>query len=57
MNTSTEHLKELTAKLVAMGEDKNQMHFWEQIFEDMSPQEKTKLIDTLEKELAELEKL
>jgi hypothetical protein len=47
---------ELTTKLVSLGENQEELAFWENIFDDMQPDNKDILVALLSQELKDLEK-
>jgi len=53
-DTSKQHLNELIAQLLTLGEDKFELDFWVRIYDSMSTEEKSELIDNLQAELNSL---
>jgi len=50
-------LATLINKLVALGEDADELHFWLSIYDDMAADEQAELTANLQQELTNLEKL
>lgn len=48
---------QLAQKLTALGEDKNELELWQNLFPDLNDEEKIELIKNLENELKQLEDL
>jgi hypothetical protein len=42
-------------KLIPLGEDEKELHYWEAIFDDLTEQEKGDVLTNLKEELAALE--
>ncbi len=55
--TNLSELAELTRKLVAHGEDAEELSYWRDIFDDLTEQEQEKLVAGLREELAALQSL
>ena len=51
MDISKEHLKNIVSHLISLGEEADELHFWESFFDDLSDEEKTSLLQNLEEEL------
>lgn len=56
MNNDKQKLDGLVEKLIAQGEGVEELHYFQSIFEDLTDEEKDKLIKNLEDELESLEK-
>lgn len=56
-NTTKEYLEKLVADLVKNGEDKEELSMWLDLYDVLSPEELEKLINSLEKELKDLQSL
>lgn len=52
-----EELNELIIKLIALGEDRDELELWSKIFQDLGPSEQSELITNLQIELQQLERL
>ena len=52
-----ENLEKLIEQLIELGEDKNELEIWKNIFPDLDDEEKTKLLKNLEDELNQLKAL
>jgi hypothetical protein len=50
-------LCEMVDKLISLGEDKDELSFWIEIFDTLDSDARNKLLDNLKKEVADLEKL
>ena len=50
-------LNELVEKLIRLGEDKDELWFWQEFFETLDPEQRQELLDNLTHELKDLEKL
>lgn len=57
MELLKEKLKQLIDKLVALGENGDELRFWESVFDDLHEEEQAKIMAILEKELGNLEKI
>ena len=51
MDISKEHLKNIVSRLISLGEEADELHFWESIFDDLPDDEKKSLLQNLEEEL------
>ena len=56
-NISKQHLEELIKDLVIEGEDSQELSLWIDLYDTMEDTEKIELINNLENELKELQKL
>jgi hypothetical protein len=54
MNERAQELHNVIEKLIALGEDATELHFWESIVDDLSQEEYDALLASLTKEIAEL---
>lgn len=52
-----EEFNQLTRQLIEIGEDKNELELWQNIYPNMEPTEKLELIKNLEDELKQLQDL
>ncbi len=56
-NISKEYLKKLTTELVKIGENKEELSMWIDLYDLLSTEERNTLINNLEKELKNLQNL
>ncbi|MFZ3011946.1 MAG: hypothetical protein WA060_03055 [Minisyncoccia bacterium] len=56
-NTTKEYLQKLITDLVKNGEDKEELSVWLDLYDLLSPEERTTLVGNLEKELKDLQEL
>ena len=58
MNTEEQkkELEGLIKKLIALGEDADELNFWMEMFDTMDEEARSKLLENLSKEIADLEK-
>ncbi len=59
MTAMTEQLTlgEMIAKLIALGEDRDELGYWQSIHEDLSPEQQVQLYQDLQEELMRLTKV
>ena len=57
MSLEKEKLENIIKKLTDLGEDKQELKFWQEIFDDLKEEEKQNLLNNLEEELKKLENL
>ena len=57
MNASKSEFQNLANKLTKLGESQEEFDFWIKIFDDLSETKQHELIETMLKELEELEKI
>ena len=50
------NLKEIVEKLIALGEDKDELMYWVEIFDDLPAEKQSELLENLKKELETLTK-
>lgn len=57
INTSKEYLENLITELVKVGESKEELSMWLELYDILSPEEREKIVGNFEKELEQLRKL
>lgn len=56
-NFGQNNIKDLSGKLIALGEDEKEMNFWQGFYEHLDKRDKEKILLNLLREIEELEKL
>lgn len=57
INMNQEEFDQLIQKLIALGEDKDELGLWQNLFSTLKDEEKMELIKNLEEELKQLQDL
>lgn len=52
--TKKEELKNIIEELLKLGEDRDELQYWSEIFEDLTPEEQEGILNNLKTELEEL---
>ncbi len=48
------HINQVIEQLIVLGEDKDELEYWQSIYEDLDPQQKTEIYQNLTEELKAL---
>ena len=57
MDSQKQEFYDVMKELIPLGEDKHELRYWESIFDDLTPEEKTDVLGNLKEELASIKNL